>query len=72
MREDIWREKGVQSLLTASRHWLDVDLLKMNVKTKSYITITRLRTHNLVHIFETYSRMNEKKKRNKLSLDRLG
>lgn len=63
---DLWERTSGEKRVSRA-YWLLRDtgwtstFLKMNIKTKSYITITRLRTHNLVHIFETYSRMNEKK-----------
>lgn len=63
---DLWERTSGEKRVSRA-YWLLRDtgwtstFLKMNIKTKSYITVTRLRTHNLVHIFETYSRMNEKK-----------
>lgn len=60
---DLWKktsgEKRVSQVYWLFRDTsLKLTFLKTNIKTKSYITLTRLRTHDLVHISETFTGMN--------------
>lgn len=72
-RGDLWErtsgEKRVSQVYWLFRDTsLTVTFLKMNIKTKSYITLTRSPTHILVHISETPTGDQEEKKKEKKCL----
>lgn len=72
MRENIWREKGVPSLLTVSRHQLDVDLFENEYQNKVIHNLNQITSSWIGAYFWNLYRWPKKKKKKKMPLDRQG